>query len=188
MIALMLDVAKLRVLIFGNGTVGNRKAQYFQNEAAEVRILDTADTVSADLDALIAAYDIIIAATNNPAFNDTVASIADRQNKWYNSATGRGNFLIPAAFQEGDVSIAVSTNGKAPAAAAYIRTKLEKECPALPKMVTLQDKLRTALKQRDMPQEQRAEILRSVLNDQAIWEALEDNEIFEAEKLAWRYV
>jgi len=185
MIALMLDVSNLRVLVIGNGTVGNRKAQYFTDEAKEVRIIDTE---TKDIEPLIESYDIIIAATNDSQYNTKITEIAKSAGKWYNSATGTGNFLIPAAFQEGDVSIAISTNGKAPAAAAYIRNKIEHDCPALPKMVDLQDKLRSVLKQSNIPQEQRSAILRAILDVNLIWAALEDNEIFEAEKLAWRYL
>jgi len=185
MIALMLDVSELRVLIIGKGTVGNRKAQYFSGEAREVRIIDTE---TKDIEPLIESYDIIIAATDDSQYNTKIAEIAKSFGKWYNSATGPGNFLIPAAFQEGDVSIAVSTNGKAPAAATYIRNKIEHDCPALPKMVDLQDRLRTVLKQGNHSQEQRAAILRAVLDDGQIWKALEDGEIFEAEKLAWRHL
>ena len=183
----MLDVSALRVLIVGNGTVGARKAQYFSSEAKEVRIVDTETTLS-ELEPLIASYDIIIAATNDPAYNLKITGMAKEAGKWYNSATGQGSFLIPAAFQEGDMSIAVSTNGRSPATAAYIRDKIEHDCPALPKMIKLQDKLRTVLKQSDIPQKKRAEILRAVLDDSLIWTALEDGEIFEAEKLAWRYL
>ncbi|HJJ36247.1 MAG TPA: bifunctional precorrin-2 dehydrogenase/sirohydrochlorin ferrochelatase [Methanocorpusculum sp.] len=185
MIALMLDVSDLRVLVIGNGTVGNRKAQYFSGEAREVRIVDTE---TKDIESLIPSYDIIIAATDDPAYNQRIADLAKRAGKWYNSATGQGNFLIPAVFREGDMAVAVSTNGKSPAAAAYIRDKIEHDCPALPKMIDLQDKLRTVLKQSSLPQERRATILRAVLDDDHIWAALEDGEIFEAEKLAWRYL
>ncbi len=189
MIALMLDISKLRVLVFGNGTVGNRKAQHFAEESAEIRIVDKEEVgTESDLESLIKTYDIIIAATDNPSFNDTVLGYAKSMNKWYNSATGKGNFLIPATFQEGDISIAVSANGKAPAAAAYIRNKIEKEWPALQKMVELQDKLRTVLKQQVKDQNRRAGILCSILEDDNIWRALEEGEIFEAEKLAWRHL
>ena len=189
MIPLMLDISRLRVLVFGSGPVGTRKAQYFAEEAASVTMLDKDDTANlSHISQQITCHDIIIAATDNHAFNETVVRLAKEQNKWVNSATGPGNFLIPAAFQTGDVSIAVSTNGKAPAVSAYLRNRIEREFPALSQMVELQDKLRTVLKQGSLPQSKRAEILRQVLDDDAIWKALEENDGFEAEKRAWRYL
>ena len=44
MIFLTADVSALRVLVFGTGAVGSRKAAYFRDEAKEVRLLEKSDT------------------------------------------------------------------------------------------------------------------------------------------------
>ncbi|HJJ46613.1 MAG TPA: NAD(P)-dependent oxidoreductase, partial [Methanocorpusculum sp.] len=89
MIFLTVDVSALRVLIFGNGAVGSRKAAYFRDEAKEVRMLEKSVIPSDDaaLFSLISEYDIIIAASDDAEFNKKITEIASQNHKWYNSAT-----------------------------------------------------------------------------------------------------
>ncbi|HJJ30994.1 MAG TPA: bifunctional precorrin-2 dehydrogenase/sirohydrochlorin ferrochelatase [Methanocorpusculum sp.] len=189
MIPLTADVSALRVLVFGTGAVGTRKAAYFKPEAKEVRLLGKSDTPSddAELESLIREYDIIIAASDDAEFNTKITGIASRGKKWYNSATSAGNFLIPAVFHEGDLSVAVSTNGKAPAAAAFIRDAVKSAYPALPQMVELQNTLRTLLKTAVPSQQIRAEILQKILHDDAVWKELETGSA-DAREILRRYV
>lgn len=191
MIPLMLDISESRVLVFGNGAVGSRKAQYFSGEAKEVTVLDKAASPEEEAEALsrIGSYDYIIAATDDAAFNAKVCAIAKEAKKWYNSATGTGNFLIPAAFKSGDVSIGISTNGKAPAAAAFIRDELRKTTSNHPlsRMIELQETLRRLLPDVEPSQEKRAEILKSVLKDKAVWKDLADGKEPDIEELLRRY-
>ena len=189
MIFLTVDVSALRVLVFGTGTVGSRKAAYFRDEAKEVRLLEKAESPSDDaaLLSLISEYDIIIAASDDAEFNKKITDIASQNHKWYNSATAVGNFLLPAVFHEGDLSLAVSTNGKAPAVASFIRDEIKSAYPALPQMVELQNTLRTLLKNNIPSQKQRAEVLQKVLHDNEIWKELEEGS-FNAEEILRRYV
>lgn len=189
MIFLTVDVSALRVLIFGNGAVGSRKAAYFRDEAKEVRMLEKSGIPSDDaaLFSLISEYDIIIAASDDAEFNKKITEIASQNHKWYNSATAVGNFLLPAVFHEGDLSLAVSTNGKAPAVASFVRDEITSAYPALSQMVELQNTLRSLLKNKIPSQKQRAEILQKVLHDDEIWKELEEG-TSNAEEILRRYV
>lgn len=191
MIPLMLDISETRVLVFGSGSVGSRKAQYFREEAKEVTVLDKAASPEDAADSLsrIESYDFIIAATDDAAFNEKVCAIAKEAKKWYNSATGAGNFLIPAAFKSGDVSFGISTGGKAPAAAAFIRDELKKTASNHPlsRMIELQETLRRYLPDVEPSQEKRAEVLKSVLKDKEVWKDLADGKEIDIDELLRRY-
>ncbi len=169
---LMLDLTTANVLVIGSGAVGTRKAAYFK-DVCEVVIVDE---LPKNLAESISPYSIIIAATASAEVNERICREAATQNKWYNSATGMGNFLIPAAYQEGGFTLAVSTSGRSPAAAAFIRDKIRETYPALPAMIELQETVRAELKEIVPTQERRAEILREILEDENIWAALDSGD------------
>ena len=97
MIPLMFDLSSASVLVIGAGAVGQRKAAYFAGRCKELTILDT---VPESLSDIVAAHDFIVAATASSEENERIIGEARVQNKWYNCATGIGNFLIPAAHFE----------------------------------------------------------------------------------------
>jgi precorrin-2 dehydrogenase/sirohydrochlorin ferrochelatase len=185
MIPLMLDLSASSVLIVGCGAVGQRKAGYFADSCREVFQIDE---LPKNPEELISRYDIIVAATASESLNETICSIARSQNKWYNSATGIGNFLIPAAFSEENFTLAVSTGGKAPAVSAYLRDYIQKNLPAVSQMISLQETLRTELKTAVPEQARRAEILRAVLDDDSVWKALDSDDFDAALNLARRNI
>ena len=181
MIPLMLDLSKSRILVIGTGAVGQRKAGYFTGQCKEIVLVDNSPEDISD-------FDIIIAATASAEENERICSAAASQNKLYNSATGIGNFLIPAAICDENYTIAVSTNGKAPAAAAYLRDKIENDLPSFSKMVELQEVLRAELKNTVPDQKRRAEIIRTVIRDDSVWKALDLDDFDAALNLARRNI
>ena len=181
MIPLMLDLSTSRILVIGTGAVGQRKAEYFAGQCKEIVLSDTVPEDFSD-------FDIIIAATASARENERICSAAASLNKLYNSATGIGNFLIPASVREENYTIAVSTNGKAPAAAAFLRDKIENDLPSFSKMVELQETLRSELKNTVPDQKRRAEILRAVMRDDAVWKALDLSDFDAALNLARRNI
>lgn len=179
MIPLMLDISKSRVLVIGTGAVGQRKAEYFAGHCKELVCVEKAPEDISD-------FDIIVAATASYAENESICSKAAVEKKLYNSATGIGNFLIPAAAFAENYTIAVSTNGKAPAVSAFLRDKIESDLPSFSRMIDLQETLRAELKNTVPEQKHRAEILRAVLEDDAVWKALDLGDFDAALSLARR--
>lgn len=185
MIPLMLDLSKSAVLVIGKGLVGQRKADYFSGTCSRLLHLDA---VPENLAEAIYSYDIIIAATASADENERICRAASAQKKWYNSATGVGNFLIPAALFAENYTLAVSTDGKAPAIAAFLRDKIREDLPSLPLMIALQETLRAELKELVPEQPRRAEILRAVLADDAVWQALDAGDFAGALALSRRLI
>lgn len=188
MIPLMLDTSKLRVLVIGAGRVGIRKARYFAGSGAQLTLLsrsftehipgaehktcDIRDLNTAELETLIQRFDIIITALPDAETNRRLTSLAAANGIWHNSSDETGNFLIPAVFSEGDVTVAVSTGGKAPAVSAFLRDRLRETYPGLNLMTDILADLKTELKTAEPDQQKRAAILRAVLSDEQIWAAV----------------
>jgi precorrin-2 dehydrogenase/sirohydrochlorin ferrochelatase len=72
---------------------------------------------------------LVIAATGNPAVNETVYQAAQQHGVFCNSVDEpeRCDFYYPALVRRGDLQIAISTAGKSPALAQRIRRELEEQ-------------------------------------------------------------
>ncbi len=70
---------------------------------------------------------LVIAATNDPALQKKVASQARAQGIWVNvvDVPPLCDFIAPAIVSRGDIQIAISTGGAAPALAKFLRKKLD---------------------------------------------------------------
>lgn len=70
---------------------------------------------------------VVIAATNNTAVNQRIWDEANRLNLLVNvvDVPEFCNFYVPAIIREGDVAVAISTNGKAPYLSKKLRLKLQ---------------------------------------------------------------
>jgi precorrin-2 dehydrogenase/sirohydrochlorin ferrochelatase len=189
MIPLILDLSDKRVLLFGAGSVGVRKAGHFAGicrmtivsreipqEVLAFPKVSVKQTSLADTDAgaLIGRHDIIIAALPDKADNEKICQIAREAGKWYNSANSPSNFFIPSVVAGDEYLIAVSTKGSSPGVPKFIREKLETDFAGLDNMIRLQKNLRENLKKTVPNQKKRAGILRSILQDETVWAACRD--------------
>lgn len=193
MIPLMLDLSAKRILIFGAGAVGVRKARHFTGcrmtivsrsispdvftlPQTSIKQMDVADIEDDNLGKLIEKHDIIIAALSDAGQNERIIRFAKTAEKWYNCATSDdANFLIPSTVQGEEYTIAVSTSGRAPAVPRCIREDLEKRYQGLDNMIRLLVSLREQLKETVPDQEKRAEILRNILHDETIRQRCREN-------------
>lgn len=77
-------------------------------------------------------YQLVIAATNDAAANAALAEAARSANVLFNAVDQPElcGFYVPAMAQRGELQIAVSTAGQAPALAKAIRMELEDRYPA----------------------------------------------------------
>ena len=72
---------------------------------------------------------LVIGATDDESLNRRIADEAERRGMLYNivDVPDRCNFYVPSLVERGDLSIAISTNGKSPALAKRLRQRLEEE-------------------------------------------------------------
>ncbi len=189
MIPLFLDLSESRVLVFGAGEVGVRKARHFTSAArmtivaedispeifsfsnVSIKQMAISDMEIEDLEKLIDRHDIVIAALSDEKENKRLCRLAKSVGKLYNNATGDGNIRIPSVVSGAEYQIAVTTEKSAPVVPAFIRSYLETQLPWLDNMILLQNTLREELKTTVQNQARRAEILRAVINDAGIQNA-----------------
>ncbi|RBQ25619.1 MAG: Precorrin-2 dehydrogenase [Methanocorpusculum sp. MCE] len=189
MIPLFLDLSESRVLVFGAGEVGVRKARHFTSAArmtivaeeispeifsfsnASIKQLAISDMEPEDLEKLIGRHNIVIAALSDEKENKRLCAIAKAAGKLYNNATGEGNIRIPSVVSGAEYQIAVTTEKAAPVVPAFIRTYLQAHLPWLDNMILLQNTLREELKTIVPDQARRAEILLAVIGDAEIQNA-----------------
>ena len=187
MIPLMLDLMGRRVLIFGGGDVGARKAAYFEHEA-EVTVISRSFSPALDglairrqkadlstladeaLGGLLQDAFLVVAATSDPGLNDHRENM--RWNGASNNAAGEpGDVTIPSVVRAATL-VAISTRGKSPAVSRYLRMQLEAEYADLDLMIDLQDEVRSMLKEIEPVQAKRSRALWSILRDEEIWRTL----------------
>jgi len=142
-----LDLRGRRVVVIGGGAVAEEKARGLLAAGARVRLIAAEATKGlADLAASgaitwerrsyrpgdLAGAWLAIAGGLDPAAAETVALEALRRGIFLNSVDDvpHSSFIAPAVVRRGDLSVAISTAGKAPALAVRLRERLERELGA----------------------------------------------------------
>jgi precorrin-2 dehydrogenase/sirohydrochlorin ferrochelatase len=125
-------------IVVGGGSVGRRKAEGLAEVGARVRLIDPTPFSTGkeppELEILRREYRsgdlrgafLAFAATDDRAVNAAVAEEARREDIPVNvvDAPEEGDFSLPARFRRGDLTVAVSTNGKSPAFAVLVKEHL----------------------------------------------------------------
>ena len=136
---LFVDFTGKKVVIFGGGAVGERKAAYFSG--ADVTVVSREftpgleampgirpvrkDVTGAIVPGLIDGAFLVVAATGDSALNNEIARIACDMGILVNAAEGGSDVILPSKIVQGDITIAISTGGRSPAMARYLRQRLE---------------------------------------------------------------
>lgn len=197
---LLVNMAGEKVLIFGGGSVGERKARLFAREGGDVMVVGTEFTDSlkemseesnldgeielvkekiepSDMRGLIEEAKLMIIGTDNEELNDELTEVADEAKVLVNKVDELSTpVMIPSVIKKRNLILSISTGGKSPAMCKFLRLKLEdwlKE--SYSDMVEIQSEIRDELKEKVHDHKKRSEILWSVLNDSNIWEALEED-------------
>jgi len=133
----MLNLAGRVVVVVGGGAVGTRKAAAATAAGATVRVVDpvgcNSPTHLAEAyrpEHLAGAFLVFACAT--PSVNAQVVADCRSRGILVNSATDptAGDFTLPSVVRSGDLTLAISTGGAAPALARRLREKFEAEFDA----------------------------------------------------------
>jgi precorrin-2 dehydrogenase/sirohydrochlorin ferrochelatase len=133
-----------RVLVVGGGRVAAQKVRGLLDAEADVHVV--APAFDAELEQLaiagrvtrdvrpyrageVAGYRLVVSATGDPAVDGEVYADAEAAEVWVNSADDPAHcaFTLPAKVRRGDILVAVSTSGRSPALATWMRRRFEAE-------------------------------------------------------------
>lgn len=201
MIPLLHDFSGQRVLVFGGGSVGARKARRFAREA---RVLVVSPEFSGEFEGseLIRAAPtlesvenwferarpaLVVAATNKEELNAEIERVARDRGVLVNRTDTHGSrepgsVVVPATIREDPVVVSISTQGTSPTLSRYLRERLEPELAGAGEMAPLTGELREALS--SLPAERRREVLRSVVSSPSVWKDLRSADTKRAQVIA----
>jgi len=134
-----LDLAGRRALVVGGGTVAARKVRGLLAAGADVTVVapDAVDEIADDHRVRwhkrpyrrgeVASYRLAVSATGDPAVDGQVYWDAEAADVWLNSADDpeHCSFTLPAVTSRDDLQVTVSTNGRSPAVAAWLRRTVD---------------------------------------------------------------
>ncbi len=141
---LMANLEAQRILVVGGGKVATRKIQVLLKTNAEIQIISP--EITQNIESLISEKRVsvikkhfspndldncalVFAATNDPNLNDFISDEAIKRGIPVNNITNqkKSTFFVPSQITRGDLILAISTSGKSPATAKWIRQRLERE-------------------------------------------------------------
>jgi precorrin-2 dehydrogenase/sirohydrochlorin ferrochelatase len=192
---LLIDMSGRRIVIFGGGSVGERKAQLF-SRYADVTVIsrdftpcirqmhsegnislveaDAGGLSAAQLDKLLEDAFLVIPATNDKAVNERITCAARKKDVLSNQVDAVGDVTVPSVIKKGDLTISISTSGSSPAFSRFVRQRIEEVItPEFSDMIRVQENLRAYLKENVPGQKDRKEMLWQVLESSEVWEALQ---------------
>jgi len=194
---LMIDLSGRKIVIFGGGSVGERKAELFcgcsdtliislefSQRLQELEALGQVQLVRLDiltasdfeLRKIISGALIVIPATNSLELNQKITDIALESDILINQVNALGSVVIPSVIKRGDLIIGISTLGQSPAVSKYTRRQIESLItPAYFDMIQLQNELRSYLKKHIAEQKKRKEILWNILESETVWEGFNES-------------
>jgi len=193
-----LDVRDQPCLVVGGGEVGERKVKGLLECGAKVGLVSRdltpglAELVESKAVELLgpeyqtehlSGVVLVFAATDDMALNSCVSREAQDQGVWVNVADRPElcRFIVPASFRRGDLTIAISTGGSSPAAAAKIRARLENEFgPEYGPFLRLMGLVRTRVLAEGRPAEENRELFFK-LAESDILKSLARNDLAETE-------
>jgi siroheme synthase-like protein len=130
------------VLVIGAGVIGARKAAQLIEAGAQVTVI-TEEVLSALPEGVayveqrryargdLRGFSLVVSATGDAAVNDVVVEEARQERLWLNVVDDpeRSSFYFMALHRQGEVAVAVSTAGAAPALAQELRTLIAHALP-----------------------------------------------------------
>lgn len=122
---------------------------------------------------------LAVAATDDEAVNAAIAREARQRGVLVNRADrsgehdrGTGSVVVPATVREDPVVAALATGGSAPALSRYLRERVGEGLEGAGEMASIVADLRSDLKRRGIPPEERRAAIRAVVEDTCVWKHL----------------
>lgn len=175
---IFLDLKDQRCLVVGGGKTALRKADCLVQAQADVTVI--APKMDAELERLpvcrvrrpvcpadLEGAVLVVDAAGDPATTRLLARLCREQHCFLDAASdpGQGNAQFPAVLRRGDLVAGISTSGASPAAAAWVRDRLDSLLPRRMEEILQQMRaLRAQAKARISQQQCRAEFLHRCLN------------------------
>jgi precorrin-2 dehydrogenase/sirohydrochlorin ferrochelatase len=195
-IPLFHDFRDERVLVFGGGAVGARKARRFAREAEVVVVApEFADRDFGGATLLNGAPDpdevgewieridpaLVVAATDDEAVNAAAEAAARERGVLVNRADRSGerdpgSVVVPATARDDPVVVAIATGGLAPVLSGFLREDVETLVEGTGALAELLGDLRDDLDEHGVPARRRREALRAVVESASVREALRDGD------------
>jgi len=193
-IPLFHDFTDERVLVFGGGAVGARKARRFGREA-EVLVVgpEFGDREFGGATLLRGAPDpeevgewidridpaLVVAATNDGAVNAGVETAARERGILVNRADRSGerdpgSVVVPATARDDPVVVAIATGGQAPVLSGFLREDIETLIEGSGALADLLGELRDELGAHGVGTRHRRQALRGVVESESVREALRE--------------
>ena len=142
MLPLAFKLADVEVLVIGAGVIGSRKAAQLIEAGARVTIIseEALGPLPEGVEHFerrryargdLRGYSLVVSATGDPTVNDVIVEEAREERLWLNVVDDpeRSSFFFMALHRQGDVTVAVSTAGAAPALAQEVRTLVARALP-----------------------------------------------------------
>ena len=128
-------------LVVGGGSVAARKVEGLRACGARVHVIapEVCDQIRGWPDVTydqrayrpgdLAGYWLVVAATDDPEVNGAVYGEGERSHVWVNGADDPAHcsFTLPSVLRRGALVVSVSTSGRSPALAGWLRRRLEAE-------------------------------------------------------------
>ena len=191
MIPLFVDCSGRRIVIFGGGEVASRKAAYFSREAdvlvasrsfspkisilpVRQALIDIKKASDDEILTLITHAFLVIGTLPDPALNNRIGDICRKQQILFNNAEGEpGDVIIPSVTGGDNFHWLSVPKGSSPASFPVHQGAAWSCCILLSMRWWLcSEKCACSLKQYVSSPAKRNAILREILHDRTVWEAL----------------
>ena len=202
-----MDIAGKNGVIVGGGKVAARKAEkllsfnthltviapeieeWFRTQEKQLKENGAVPLVLVEREfemADLAGANFVIAATDDEALNGSISAYCKSRQIPVNVVDDREkcSFFFPALVREGNLTIGISTDGKSPAAASWVRREISRILPsAIGDIVDLMGQIRPRVMELDME-----EAARKVLLEKMFLYCLDKNGEVTPEELADRFM
>ncbi len=177
---LFMDLEGKRCLVVGGGKVAARKAEALAGFGASVTVI--AERIGGQMEAFgkqegmlvrrravprdAEGFDLVICASDDHRLHQEIFAFCRQQKIPVNTADDKAlcTFYFPALVRRGDVILGISTGGRSPAAAAYLRRQAEGLIPPFfGELVSRLGRLRPYVMERVETQKEREKVFEQLL-------------------------